>query len=122
MRTTLAIVAGFLLWSALWVGGHQAAVAAFPSWYEGEGIPSGTALFAGYLAFSVVCSYLSGWLTSKLAAQESRAPLLLGLLLLLVGIGVQASVWSREPLGYHVVFLALLVPVTLAGGRRRKRA
>lgn len=122
MRTTLAIVAGFLLWSALWVGGHQAAVAAFPSWYEGEGIPSGTAIFAGYLAFSVVCSYLSGQLTSRIAARESRAVLGLGLLLLLVGIGVQASVWNREPLAYHLCFLALLVPATLLGGRRRARA
>ncbi len=47
----------------------------------------------------------------------------LGVLLLLTGIGVQASVRDLMPVWYHVVFLALLIPATiiaakLAGGVR----
>ena len=37
--------------------------------------------------------------------------------LLLTGIGVQASVWSLMPTWYHVTFLALVVPMTLLGSR-----
>ena len=121
MRTFLAILLGFALWSALWVGGHQAALSAWPALYGEGGIPASAATYAGYLAFSVVCSLLSGWLAGLLSVAGSRAVLVLGVVLLLVGVGFQASVWSQEPLWYHLVFLGLLVPATLAGGRRRAR-
>ncbi|HEX6882059.1 MAG TPA: hypothetical protein VF530_01700 [Planctomycetota bacterium] len=122
MRTFLALLLGFALWSALWVGGHQAALSAWPSLYDEGGIPRASATYAGYLVFSVLCSLLAGGLARLVAAQGSRAVLVLGLLLVGVGIGFQASVWSQEPLWYHLVFLGLLLPATLAGGRRRAAA
>ena len=39
-----------------------------------------------------------------------------------VGIAVEASVWSLLPAWYHIIFLVLLIPVTMAGGRLKKTA
>lgn len=38
-----------------------------------------------------------------------------------VGVAVQASVGSALPLWYHLAFLALLAPATLAGALLRPR-
>jgi len=119
MRTILAVLAGFALWSILWVGGHQAAFALLPAHYDAEGIPETKGLYGLYLAFSVGCSLLAGRVARRLAPGNMAALAGLGMLLLLVGIGFQASVWSLEPLWYHLLFLALLVPATLLGGRAR---
>ena len=45
----------------------------------------------------------------------------LGLLLLVVGVGVQAAMWNLMPLWYHLPFLALLLPATLAGAALARR-
>ena len=38
-------------------------------------------------------------------------------LLLITGIFVQMSIWALMPAWYHLTFLALLIPVTLVGGK-----
>ena len=69
---------------------------------------------------SVIFSVASGYIAAVLAKENSRAPMILGIILLLVGIGVQASVWSLLPVWYHLIFLILLVPATIFGGKMRK--
>ena len=41
----------------------------------------------------------------------------LGLALLAVGIAVQAGYWDVLPIWYHLIFLALLLPMAALGGR-----
>jgi hypothetical protein len=50
----------------------------------------------------------------------SRAPLWLGLILLGVGMFVQAQYWYLMPLWYHLAFLLLLVPACMIGSRLRR--
>jgi hypothetical protein len=40
--------------------------------------------------------------------------------LLLMGIGFEVSAWQLTPVWYHLVFLVLLVPAVLYGGRLRE--
>lgn len=49
------------------------------------------------------------------------AAIVTSVLLLLTGIGVQASVWTQMPVWYHLSFLVLVAPVTLAGARLARR-
>jgi MFS family permease len=121
MRLVLAVIAGFALWSVLWVGAHQGAVSVAPQLYDSAGIPTSPAIYAAYLAFSVVCSLLAGRIARVVAARGSFAVLVLALVLLAVGVAVQASAWSQQPLWYHLAFLALLVPACLIGGRAHAR-
>jgi hypothetical protein len=41
---------------------------------------------------------------------------------LAVGSAFEASYWDMTPVWYHLVFLALLVPTTVLGGRLRAGA
>jgi hypothetical protein len=46
----------------------------------------------------------------------------LAAVLLLVGIFVEIQYWNVMPVWYHLIFLAVLVPATLWGGRIAGRA
>lgn len=45
--------------------------------------------------------------------------LILGVLLLVVGIVVQASYWNVLPVWWHLCFLVSILPFTLLGARLR---
>lgn len=121
-RAALGTVAGYALWTALWVGGGRGLARVFPE--EAAAFRDGGALTAtGYLAcalvLSVVCSLLGGRVAASLARDRARGAVpALAALLLLTGVGVHIAYWSRLPVWYHVVFLVLIVPVTLIGGRK----
>ncbi len=131
VRMILAVVAGFIAWSILWVGTDMMLTALSPDWY-GEhqtGLAAAmtntvpfavdsTILMIGIIR-SIIISLLAGFLTAYIAGENIRPTLLLGLLLLIVGILVQAMQWNYIPLWYHVIFLVLLVPMTVFGGMLR---
>ncbi|HJU66737.1 MAG TPA: hypothetical protein VJ650_00720 [Gemmatimonadaceae bacterium] len=121
-RAIIAVVAGALVWALLWVGGTQAAQAAFPSLLSmGQPVTS-TGALVGLLVYSVALSVLAGYVTASVAAQHSMpAVWALAILQLAIGIGVEASAWRLTPVWYHIVFLMLIVPATLYGGRLRVR-
>ena len=123
MRSVLAVIAGYALWTALWLGGNAA--------FFGEAaevVGAGEAYTeAGPLALvivlSLVCSLAAGFVAAKVAGPAARgAVLATALLLLLTGIGVQMGVWSLMPVWYHLTFLALIVPVVWVGGQWGARA
>jgi hypothetical protein len=121
-RAILAVLAGAAVWAVLWVGGTQAAQAAFP-----EILPVGQPLthsgaLVGYIGYSVLLSLLAGYVTAAVA-HKNPMPAVWGLatLQLALGIGFEVSAWSLTPLWYHLVFLALIVPATVYGGLLRVR-
>lgn len=115
-RIALATIAGYALWSLLWLGGNYLFLAR-----AGEVIGRGEAftergplLFA--LALSMCCSLAAGAAAAALGKPRVRGALIaLCAALLLTGIGVQSGVWERMPLWYHLAFLALLAPMAWAG-------
>lgn len=118
MKNLLYALAGFVLWTVLWLGTNAATVAALPDAFAEDGSTTNAGVLALFLALSVVFSVVSGWLAVRLARGSSTQPAsILGVLLLLVGIGVQASVWSLLPIWYHLIFLAMLFPAAVFGGR-----
>ena len=121
-RTILAVLAGAVVWAVLWVGGTQAAQAALPS-VLGVGQPvTDTGALVGLIVYSVVLSTLAGYVTATIAARDPmRAVWALAVLQLVLGIGFEASAWNLTPVWYHIVFLALIIPATMYGGRLRVR-
>ncbi|HHH31293.1 MAG TPA: hypothetical protein ENK57_23505 [Polyangiaceae bacterium] len=120
-RSLLAVVLGFGAWVLCWLTlnallGHFFAdeLAAFEA-----GAPlSRTSYLLLALAASLFCSFAAGRVCAALRRGRSPlAPIFLAALLLATGIAVQAGVWSRMPLWNHLSFLALLVPVVVAGDR-----
>ncbi|HSJ09996.1 MAG TPA: hypothetical protein VK928_08780 [Longimicrobiales bacterium] len=119
-RITMAVLAGAVAWAALWIGGTMAAAAAFPDVLAAGQPVTHTGALLGYIAYSVVLSVLAGYVSAAVAGERAtRAVQALAALQLLMGIGFETSAWSLTPVWYHVVFLALIVPATLYGGRLR---
>jgi hypothetical protein len=134
VRIILAVIAGFLAWSILWVGSDQFLIQVAPDWYGAhqnafqkamfnntEFAPDSTIL-GFHIVRSIIVSILSGFLAAVIAGENRRSTLALGILLLLFGLAVEIMAWSYLPVWYHVIFLLLLVPMTVLGGKLKKTA
>lgn len=132
LRTILAVIAGFLAWSVLWVGSDAVFSAISPDWGKTSAdfqaavenktpyALSSTVLIV-LLIKSLFVSIISGFMTALIARENTKSTLSLGVLLLLFGIFIQAAYWNYMPLWYHLPFLALLVPMTVLGGKLKTR-
>lgn len=129
VRIILAIIGGFLAWSILWVGSDQVFMALSPDWYGAHQLgfekaftnksafTSDTTILLMHLVRATIITIAVGYLTAMIAGEKSWSTVILGVLLLLFGIGVQAMAWNYVPVWYHIIFLLLLLPLTVAGGR-----
>lgn len=132
VRIILGIVVGFIAWSILWVGTDQVLMSLSKEWYGTHQLQFEKAMFNKtpfaadmtilimHLVRSVIISLMSGFLAAFVANENSKTPLALGVLLLAFGLMVQIMAWNYLPLWYHFLFLFLLIPVTIAGGKLRK--
>ena len=86
--------------------------------YGADGFSRDTTVLFSALVLSVICSVVAGWVTGRIAKDTLRSGKILGVVLLVVGIMVQASAWQQMPLWYHIPFLALLFPMAKMGAAR----
>lgn len=131
LRVILGVIAGFIVWSILWVGSDQVLTTSL-DWYRDHQLgfekaivnntpfPPLISVLLMNLARSVIISVLSGFIAAIIANENKRSPLILGIVLLIVGLIVEISVWSYLPIWYHILFLLLLVPAAVAGGRLKR--
>jgi hypothetical protein len=122
-RIVLGVVVGFIVWSVIFVGGESlmravapATVAPVDATYVGSPL-----LLLGYLLRSVFASVAAGFVAAVLARENSKTPLILGVVFLIVGLLVQISAWSVLPVWYHLTFLVLLIPMTMLGGKLKQQ-
>jgi hypothetical protein len=132
LKIVLGVIAGFVTWSILWVGTDQVLMTASPFWYGAhqialelakvnqESFNADTTILVLNLVRSIVISIMAGFLAAFVAGENRRTPLVLGVLLLLFGIAVQAAYWNYIPLWYHLAFLALLIPMAVLGAKFKK--
>lgn len=133
VRIILGIVVGFIAWSILWVGSEQVLMSAWRD-YGGHkfefdkamdnqtSLPANTTILIVDLIRSVIISLMAGFLAAFVANENKKTNLVLGILLLAFGLFVQYIAWDYLPIWYHFLFLFLLVPVTIAGGKLRTSA
>ena len=130
VRIILGVIVGFIVWSILWVGSDAVFSVISPDWSKASEdfraavenktpyALSSTVLLA-LLVKSFIVSIISGFIAAVIARENTKSTLVLGVLLLLFGIFVQASYWNYMPLWYHIPFLVLLIPMTILGGKFR---
>jgi hypothetical protein len=123
MKQVLGVVAGFVLWSILWLSLNQLLlVLGLMTPPTTEPIADAKPLLM-LIVGSALISLLSGYVAARIAgAAWGLAAAVLGVLLLLTGIFVQIKLWYLIPLWYHLTFLLLLVPMTFLGARARARS
>jgi hypothetical protein len=113
-----AVLAGAATWAVLWVSGTMALSAAMPDVMAAGQPVTALAPLLALIACSVVLSVLAGFITARIAkAQAFVATAWLSGLQLILGIGFEVSSWSLTPVWYHLVFLGLLVPAAMYGGK-----
>jgi hypothetical protein len=134
LRIILGIVVGFIAWSIIWVG-SDALIASFsPDWwraqksamelavYNGEMFRTSTTIYVLDLVRTGIASIMAGFLTTIVAGENRRSTVVLGIVLLVVGCLVQYHVFNVFPLWYHIIFLVLLIPLTILGGKMKQSA
>ena len=132
LRIILGVIVGFVVWTITWLGTDAILTVISPNWYAKNIIDLNTAAASGQpylsetimtlmaLGLSIVCSFISGFIAALIARENSKSTLILGVLLLVVGVSVSVSFWNYFPIWYHVLFLLLLIPVTILGGKLKK--
>ena len=117
-RMILAVIAGFVAWTMIWLAANQIIRTVNPEAIaeDGRTVTSSGILVLLILVAAMAC-IVAGWLVAIVARDRGRrGAMILAGVLLVVGIAVQITFWDTSPLWYHLVFLGLLVPLTVAGG------
>ena len=118
LRVGIAVTAGVLLWGLLWNLGTARLAELFPADLAGVERIESTSLLLLMVAYSALLSSAVGWLAARIGGESAFiATLVLSVVNLAIGSLVQTIYWAMMPLWYHLLFLALILPATLLGGR-----
>ena len=113
----------------VWVGSEKILSAIWPEWFgahqrafeaavdNGGQFTADTTLLLMHIVLGSIVSVMSGFLAALIAGENKRAPLVLGFLLVAFGLLKVVMSWPYVPIWYHVIFTALLIPMTIMGGK-----
>jgi hypothetical protein len=129
MRIVAGVIAGFIAWLVAWVGCEKILSAIWPESYgvnqaafeaaliNGGQFTADTTLLLIQIVLGAIVSLIAGFLAAWIAGENRRAPLALGILLLILGVLKAVMSWPYVPVWHHVVFPPLLIAMTIVGGK-----
>lgn len=136
-RIVFGVISGFVAWLILWFGSEMAFSALWPNWYGAQqrafqaAIENGptasefkatTSFLLTHIVCASIASLVAGFLAALVAGENKRGPLMLGLALLAVGLLKAILSWPHVPIWYHIAFTAVLLSMTVVGGRLKRAA
>jgi hypothetical protein len=133
LRIVLGVIAGFFSWAILWFGGEKILSAIWPQFgahqvafqaaiENGGQFTANTTILLVHIVLASIVSVISGFLAALIAGENRRAPLVLGFLLVALGLLKVVMSWPYVPIWYHVIFTAVLIPMTIIGGKLKTTA
>jgi len=129
LRIVLGIISGFISWMIAWVGSEKILSAIWPEGFgvhqrafeeavkNGGQFTADTTMLLTHIVLGSIVSVMSGSLAALIAGENTRAPLVLGFVLLALGILKAVMSWPYVPIWYHVIFTAILLPMAIMGGK-----
>ena len=129
LRIVLGIISGFISWMIAWVGSEKILSAIWPEGFgvhqrafeeavkNGGQFTADTTMLLTHIVLGSIVSVMSGSLAALIAGENTRAPLVLGFVLLAVGLLKAVMSWVHVPIWYHVIFTAILLPMAIIGGK-----
>ncbi len=128
LRIILGVIGGFIGWLIVWVASEKIISAIWPEFgthqqafedaiKNGGPFTAETPMLLTHIVMGSIVSVMAGALAALIAGENARAPLFAGILLLAMGIMKAVMSWQYVPIWYHVVFTAILLPLTIGGGR-----
>jgi hypothetical protein len=134
VRIILGVIAGFFAWAILWLGSEKILSATWPQWFgahqtafqaaveHGTQFTADSTILLMHIVLASIVSVASGFLAALIAGENKRAPLVLGFLLVAFGLLKVVMSWPYVPIWYHVIFTAILIPMTIMGGKLKATA
>jgi len=133
VRIALGVISGFIAWLIAWVGSEKILSAIWPAFgvhqaafqaaiEHGGQFTADTTMLLIHIVLGSIVSVISGFLAALIAGENKRAPLILGFLLLALGLLKVVMSWPYVPIWYHLIFTAILLPMTIMGGRLKTTA
>ncbi len=128
LRIVVGVVVGFIAWMILWVGIEKIISAIWPAFgahqrafeeviKNGGQFTADTSALLTHIVLGSIVSVIAGALAALIAGENARAPLFVGILLLVVGILKAVMSWQYVPIWYHIIFTLMLLPLAILGGR-----
>jgi len=128
VRIVLGVIAGFIGWLIAWVGTEKIPSAIWPALgvhqrsceevvKNGGQFTADTTMLLTHIVLGSIVSVMSGSVAALIAGENTRAPVVLGFLLLAVGLLKVVMSWPYVPIWYHVIFTAILLPMAIMGGK-----
>ena len=128
LRIVLGVIGGFFAWLIVWVVSEKVLSALWPAFgvhqhafeevvKNGGQFTANATMLLTHIVVGSLIAVLSGFLAALTAGRNKRAPLVLGVLLLALGLLKVVMSWPYVPLWYHVIFTAILLPMAVVGGR-----
>lgn len=118
LRGILGIIAGWLAWGLVAVPCTTLLMSLFPDNFGPDGSTRHAGMLLTMLVLSVFYSMTAGAVAALIASEETWKYVWgLAIVNLVTGTLVQSSAWNTAPPWYHIIFLIMVVPATLIGGR-----
>ena len=128
LRIVLGVIAGFIAWIVVWIGSEKIISVIWPAFgvhqrafedaiKNGGSFTAETGPLLTHIVIGSIVSVMAGSLAALVAGKNSRAPLVVGCLLLALGVLKAVMSWQYVPIWYHVIFTAILLPMAIIGGR-----
>jgi len=123
VRTTLAVVSGVFLWGVLWniftIGGMQL----MPEELAIGQPVTHLGIQISFIIFSSFLSVAAGFTTARIAKDlATKSVRILAGVDFAIGLFFMVTGWELFPIWYHITVLALVIPLTLYGGKRGTRS
>jgi hypothetical protein len=134
VRIVVGVIAGFIAWAIAWFGGEKILSVIWPEGFgvhqrafqaaieNGGQFTANTTMLLVHIVLGSIVSVMSGFLAALIAGENKRAPLVLGFLLVAFGLLKAVLSWAYVPIWYHVIFTAVLIPMTIMGGKLKTTA
>ena len=132
VRIILGIIAGFVVWSIVWVGSDATLIMLSPDWYgkhstdaekafmNATTLVSDPLILVVNLLRSFFTSLMAGYIAALVAGEYKRSTMILGVILIAIGVFIEYTFWNLAPAWYHILFVLFLLPMTVLGGRLRR--
>lgn len=119
VKGILGVVVGLVVWIAVALGAGLI-LRLWPAYVSVAAAMAFTLpMLIARLSIGAAATIAAGLVAALIARRSMAAPVITGLLLLVIFIPDHIHLWSKFPVWYHLTFLVSLLPLTYAGGRIR---
>ena len=122
LRSTLAIFVAVVTWLVVATIGNWILRAVLPGYSAVEASMNFTlSMMICRLILGLVSSLCAGLVCATIAGQNSRAPRIAAVIMVVLFLPVHYMLWTRFPIWYHLFFLFSLAPMMLIGATLKRR-